>query len=506
MATTTTTTTTELLSTDFSEYPTGSPPDDWTGQYDVTDSVVDIVDVPLGYGGQVLNLDSTGAVNFGLSWDDVGVVGNAEVLLRFRITDTSNFDFYTFMRASGVAGSENCYYVRAISDDHTFELRKFVNGVSSQLAIYTGEFVKQGSYYWLRFQAWGTSLKAKFWGGRPEEEPAGWMVEATDADFSSGWLGVGHTDFSFEVDVDFYSVAKGGGVSAAFPATGMTTTTSTTTTATTTTTQIYETDFSEYTVSNPPDDWTERYNVDYDAPIIKDLANGYGGKCLFMDSSGSSIYVMSWDEIVDARNVDVLCRFKITNNATYGFYIVVRGGGDTDNYNYCGVRFEITFGKITIRCFVNDVYQTIVGVDASKTISENEWYWTRYRVWGNYLKCKLWQGRPEDEPTEWDLETCHTNLATSGWVGVGHADNYLDVNVDYFSVGTGGALAPFPAGGMTTTTSTSTTTHTTTTTTTTVPPTTTTSTTSTTTSTTSTTTTASNDPGEYGTIVNVINT
>lgn len=510
--TTTGTTTTELLKTDFSEYPAGSPPADWTEQYDDADGTPDIVDVAIGYGGKVLNLDSGGANNYGISWDDVGTVTNAEVLLRFRITDTTNYDLYIYMRASGAQGSEDGYYVRAIVDDNAFELRKFNSGVSSQLDIYTGEFIHADKYYWVRFQAWGNSLKAKMWTGRPADEPETWQLEATDADFSSGWVGIGHTDYSFETDIDFFSIAKGGGVSAEFPDAGMTSTTSTTTTVTgtttTTTTITYSTDFSEYEVSSPPDDWSEKYNVDDDAPIIKDIGLGYGGKVLFLDSSGSSMYVLSPDSIVDARNVDILCRFKITNNATYGFYIFARGSGDTENYNYCAVRFEVTFNKITIRCYINDIYQSLVQTDVSKTINEDEYYWARYRLWGDYLKCKLWQGRPADEPSGWDFETCYSSFpAGGGWVGVGHSDDYIDINVDYFSVGTGGALAPSPAGGMTTTTSTTTTTtHTTTSTTTTVPPTTTSTTTTTTTTTTSTTTTASGDPGEYGTVVNIINT
>jgi len=511
--TTTGTTTTDLLKTDFSEYVAASPPDDWTEQYDGTDGTPDTVDVSVGYGGKVLNIDGTGVNNYGFSWDDVGTVTNAELLCRFRITDTSNFDFNIFMRASGASGSEDCYWARAIVSSNKIAIGKLNSGSSTELGLYTGEYVNANQYYWMRFRAWGTSLKLKVWSGRPADEPETWHVEVTDSDHSSGWVGVAHTDISVEFDVDFYSVAKGGGVSAEFPDAGMTTTTSTTTTNTTsstTTTQTFETDFSSYSTGQQPNDWTEDNYPDTGTTTVENSKVGYGGQVLQFDSSGDDTYSISWDDKT-GKNVDALFRFRVTNNATYGFYFFVRGAGTIlgGDETYVNFRFRPDFDVIECGVYLSGTLKTVINNSASVEINTNEYYWARCRVWGGYIKCKLWQGKPTDEPSAWQLETIDENVLTSGWVAFGHTDNFLDVDVDFLSLGFGSVPAPYPTGGLTTTSTTTTTTSLTTTTTTTTSVTTTSTTTTTvltttSTSTTSTTTTVSDDPGTYGTTVNII--
>lgn len=74
----------------------------------------------------------------------------------------------------------------------TLTIQKVVAGVASDLASAAlGDLSwNNGSYFTIRFQGFGTTLRAKAWRSSLTAEPRRWAATATDATFSSGQIGV----------------------------------------------------------------------------------------------------------------------------------------------------------------------------------------------------------------------------------------------------------------------------------------------------------------------------
>lgn len=210
--------------TDFREYRRGRLPSDWTERW--TTGGASLIE-----GGtydmqhrSVLQLNglSTVATRLGLSWNavdnDTGIA-NQEVLIRLRplASTANNYGAIPVLRGSGSAGTENCYRV-VLFDNGTWQLSKFVAGVSTVLSTCTRSFLS-GSIYWVRFRANGTTIQARVWNDG-DVEPSTWVSDAvsittlTDASIATGWVGV-HLpgSSSCRTEIQYFEVVTNGGSS-----------------------------------------------------------------------------------------------------------------------------------------------------------------------------------------------------------------------------------------------------------------------------------------------------
>ena len=201
-----------VYGTDFSELLAGTPlhGNGWTAQTTPTDVWVATTDAA-ATGGRIARYSRATNVNAIISHDgasaDAGA-GSGEVLLRFRRSaGTQSFGVQAVLRGSGIG-----YYVatsRFTSGNIDLEVSKFTGGSTSTLSTANIGFdLVSNTWYWLRFRANGSALKAKLWRDS-EEEPAGWHVEATDSGLTSGWMGFRASN-SGDWDVDRIALATGG--------------------------------------------------------------------------------------------------------------------------------------------------------------------------------------------------------------------------------------------------------------------------------------------------------
>ena len=84
----------------------------------------------------------------------------------------------------------------------------------------------------------------------------------------------------------------------------------------------YWTDFSEYTTSSQPSDWTSHFHPkDY---IVQDDAGAEGGKVLNISngSTDNDAHALSWDTIDSDANrddIELLAKIRFTNDTNSNF-------------------------------------------------------------------------------------------------------------------------------------------------------------------------------------------
>jgi hypothetical protein len=119
--------------------------------------------------------------------ESIGLISDGEILVKCRSTSTSGNQLRVFIRAGGMAGSEQGYYADLLSGTH-FQLRKYVNGANTTFLQIPFSWSANTSY-WMKLSATGSQIKTKVWqDGQVEPE---WMIEADDDEFSEGYAGVG---------------------------------------------------------------------------------------------------------------------------------------------------------------------------------------------------------------------------------------------------------------------------------------------------------------------------
>ena len=248
----TTTTTYPVWYTDFSEYDTESPPDDWTERWHTTAAARDIV-AGSGFGSKYYNIAASVQEKYMASWDDIGTPIDVEILARVRADSGGEWGQRLTVRASGTTTTEEGYWGTFDPVSNDYGIAKYISGGAGQLISGDSRTFEHDVWYWVRFRVQGTSLKLKIWEGPYTHEPSSWDIETTDSDISGGgWVGFGCNDVSANSDYDFMSVVEGGGT-APYPSEGpfTTTTTSSTTTTTTTTTSSTSSTVSTTTTTVP---------------------------------------------------------------------------------------------------------------------------------------------------------------------------------------------------------------------------------------------------------------
>jgi hypothetical protein len=216
---------------------------------------------------------------------------------------------------------------------------------------------------------------------------------------------------------------------------------------------FYAQDFSEYTVSVQPSDWTSNWSTDW--TLTAETSTSIGGKVFKIDPGGNARKSVSWDDLDSDSNRDdaeVLVRFWHSGTSSYAnmLYVFVRGAGAAANES----AYDLQLDNGTLR-----LHKYVTGSSANILSATNVFHiyrmnrnyydtycWLRFRVNGTSLKGKVWSEK-EDEPEGWQVEATDSALTAAGWIGVGNynAMSTTYLNVDYFGVGTNGDSPPMPA-------------------------------------------------------------
>jgi len=455
---TTTTTTEHFWETDFAEYAAGDPPADWTETWNTTS-----VDTTVETGGsnKALTLDVTSNAKIAASWDDIGSdKATVEVLGLLRTDD----NFATLatglgLRLSGAVGTETGYVVHLDLGNDQLTLRRHSSGISS--TVTTGsKTLSVDTWYWVRFRAEGSVLKVRAW-AEVDSEPGTWDIDHTDTSPITSGGEAGVCTFNASGEADYFALESD---SAQWPI--PIPTLGTTTTGTTTTYDVWQTDFSEYTVDQAPSDWTESWTPSYGTAIVRSAIKGYGGKRLRIDSPASAgRYGVGWnDPGTSLTDVEILTRIRNVSGGEQGQRVILRAVTCTDETGYFVELDPVTPDYSIFKYVAGDA--EIIATGTAKTFLPDIYQWVRFRVVGTSLKMKFWAGEPGDEPGTWDLEATDGSVIEPGWVGVGNYSGDTLYDVDWFSVAdaSGGGSAPFPISTKLVTSTTSTTTTSTTTT------------------------------------------
>jgi hypothetical protein len=218
--TTTTTAPPEYYSTNFSEYTTDTYPSDWperwNGSYG-THTVRSDGDL----GGKCLELANSLSVRYFTSWDDPGSPKDVEILAKVRITSSYDHTGRVQLRCSGSGGGSEVGYFAGIQPvTNQIFIHKYT---PTSTGVGSASFsCSTNTWYWLRFRAYGNSLKCKAWASS-SSEPGSWDVDETDSSITAGgWIGVG--EYYNGCDFDWFGVATNGGT-VTLPTTTTTTTT-----------------------------------------------------------------------------------------------------------------------------------------------------------------------------------------------------------------------------------------------------------------------------------------
>lgn len=200
-----------------------------------------------------------------------------------------------------------------------------------------------------------------------------------------------------------------------------------------------ETDFSEYSSGQVPNDWTPQWaSADADWTVVPDNPV-LGEKALQFDSATSDRHALSWDAVGTASDVEMLGIVEVddlSQNVTAGGRVHLRSGGSLGSED--SYFFSVMSGSFGLFKYVNGGSERLAswGDPAANTS-----YFVRFRVNGTDLRARVW-GTNESEPEAWDVSVTDTDLR-SGWVGVGSYSEFVDTWAAV-SVGVGGASAPMP--------------------------------------------------------------
>lgn len=172
---------------DFESHTPGSGlPTGWTSRWD-TPTAWSVVDTS---GDQSLKIEPTSNRCFASmdAIDSDADRDDAEILARLKTSSVSagNAHAHLVLRGSGNSTSETGYVCGIIGDD--LRIGKYVSATFTEISL-SGQTLSANTYYWIRFRANSTSLKARIWadGG---SEPGTWTIDTTDSSITgTGWAG-----------------------------------------------------------------------------------------------------------------------------------------------------------------------------------------------------------------------------------------------------------------------------------------------------------------------------
>ena len=148
-----------------------------------------------------------------LAWHTLGQFKDGRVLGRVRNTSTSNWQGRLHLRTSNHASTAHGY-LAGLEGGNELVIHAYVNGTTYPVGS-TAFNWSINTWYWILFEAEGTTLRAKAWAGAIDDEPAEWMIEETDTSVEEGFVGYGYftsgTKFVDIVEVENYDGAFPGG-------------------------------------------------------------------------------------------------------------------------------------------------------------------------------------------------------------------------------------------------------------------------------------------------------
>ncbi|RUU93339.1 hypothetical protein EOB59_03280 [Mesorhizobium sp. M7A.F.Ca.MR.176.00.0.0] len=214
----------------------------------------------------------------------------------------------------------------------------------------------------------------------------------------------------------------------------------------------YLTFFSEYTVGAQPSDWTSRWVAGGFAALVQTVPGSLGGKALRWTKTAANRQALSWNRVPNTADVEILTRMRAIEAWVINDNLIApwaRGAGaaaseagyrSAPGGQTSGTQYVTQMGK-----YVGGTF-TALGVASfgpSPNLVVNDWLWTRFRVNGTSLSRKTWHDGAA-EPGAYDETVVDASVAAAGWVGLTQVTTNPDVEIDFFSVGLNGEVAPSP--------------------------------------------------------------
>ncbi|MBA4160371.1 MAG: S8 family serine peptidase, partial [Gemmatimonadetes bacterium] len=190
----TSTASSQIAATDFSEYPAGQQPSDWTKRWTAGGTVSwtvqrDSSGAFAGHSKLLLQVAAGQGATRALSWDQVGQRSHVRVHTRLRMTSVVDRLVGLTVLGGGVAGKEDGYAWVVENASGFTGLRLWrVKGGQNQTALRSQAIsLSANTFYQLVLEKRADTLRAKVWADGAAE-PA-WQVETTDTLLKSGWAG-----------------------------------------------------------------------------------------------------------------------------------------------------------------------------------------------------------------------------------------------------------------------------------------------------------------------------
>jgi hypothetical protein len=202
--------------TDFSTYTDGVQPSDWTERYDTTIGAAVVTATSAPGGVKALRITKTAnSSSYAVSWDAVGTpTGDVELLWKVYVTSVGT----TFggadqgiIHGSGAAGTMTGYRSHALAavSAGAANVQRWTNGTQSSLASGTNSVTAVNTWRWCRTQRVSSTIRARWWSDG-SSEPGTWQVSASDANHSTGWVGLNMVHNDTTCWFGQFSVGTGG--------------------------------------------------------------------------------------------------------------------------------------------------------------------------------------------------------------------------------------------------------------------------------------------------------
>lgn len=208
------------------------------------------------------------------------------------------------------------------------------------------------------------------------------------------------------------------------------------------------TDFSEHTAGSPPQGWSSRWQTNNETWEVVSSGQGRGGVLLRHTTTSIALRFLSWDDVGDVSEVDIVARFR-TDTQGQGVQfqnrlIAFGGGSGGDENGYYAEMWLPDHPEDNDGLRLNGYDGGggfIAGTPYRLRLHTNTWYKMRFQATEDVQRARIWRdGTPE--PDGWQVEGSQTRFA-SGLIGLG-AQSPGTRDWDWIAVGTDGDAAPVP--------------------------------------------------------------
>lgn len=148
-----------------------------------------------------------------VSYNPAGTAANADILVRFMSTadNSTGRRGIAYVRYSGTTEATTkgyAFYMGLFSGTRGFGIIEDSTGTT--VAFNNTTNLAANTWYWVRLQATGTTIRAKLWSGAVTAEPAGWSISGTNGtQTTAAYHGVG-TFTTGTVNYGWFSIGTNG--------------------------------------------------------------------------------------------------------------------------------------------------------------------------------------------------------------------------------------------------------------------------------------------------------